>query len=179
MQWPKDNYIGRVLSADFGPAKSSGDPMITLETEVIAPSSIEIDGEPVSVAGQQVKTYHKTQVLVDGVVDMEATAKLRGGDRGLDKLCTAFGIKFEDVNWENPDLELFRGKLQHIAMWGKKEEERKSPTAEQLKRGEKGTVMINPITKQPKYQFFPQISEFYGLATEDDVTSLGGTKAGF
>jgi hypothetical protein len=48
------------------------------------------------------------------------------------------------------------------------QDRRKSPTAEQLAKGQKqGDVMINPITKKPLTQHYPKIGEIFGLAPTD------------
>ena len=163
--WNNDNYILRCLSADFGPSKSSGKPMITMEHEVIAPQEVEIGGKMVTVAGTKIKTYNVTQSINEaGEVDMEKTESIR---ERLEKLYAAYGLDFTTFNAENPDVTGFVGKCVHAYVVANPTEKRKSPTAEQLKKGEKqGDILKNPITGKPMVEYWPKIDEIFGLATD-------------
>ena len=160
MELPQDNYILRVLDEGFAPSKSSGNPMITLETEVHSPSEIEIAGQPVTVAGLKIKRYLPTQVIENGELNIDKTQKAA---KRLETEYKLFGLSFDGFNPENPTLG-FKGKLVHARLYSKKTEQRKAPTAEQRAAGKLGDVIVNPITNQPVVNYEPQIAEIYGIA---------------
>lgn len=163
--WNKDNYVMRCIGAEFGPSKSSGKPMITLEFEVAAPQEVDIAGEMYTVAGVKTKQYYVTQSIDEsGAIDMEKTANIQ---KRLEELYGHFGLPFDGFNPENPDVSGFVGKMVWADVYGDAVEQRKSPTAEELKKGQKqGAVQKNPITGKPLIQYWPKINEIFGLATD-------------
>lgn len=161
----KDNYILRCVEAEFGPSKSSNKPMITLGFEIAAPQEMQVGDESYIIAGLKTKKYYVTQSINEkGEVDIEKTESLR---KQLEELYNMFGISFEGFNPENVDVSEFKGKLVHALLSCNSTEERKSPTREQLLKGQRqGDIIKNPVTGKPMIKHFPQIDEFYGLATE-------------
>jgi hypothetical protein len=159
--FPQDNYIVRCIDESFGPSKSSSNPMITLGFEIVAPDEVEVGGEHINVAGVQTTGYYTTQVIDgDGQLDLEKTSNCR---QRLADLYKAFGLDFEDFNPENPVLG-FKGKVVHVLMYGKEQERRKSPTAEQLKNKQQGDIIKNPLTGKAVITYQPTIGQIYGLA---------------
>jgi len=159
--WSKDsNYVIRCLAANFAPSKA-GNPMLAFEYEVVAPTEMESGSDKVNIAGVKLRTWQVCQTLEDGVVNEEKSAKNK---EALAKLYTAFGITTE-LNVENPDSQAFVGKCVYALLYDEETEQRKSPTAEQLKAGQRqGDIMYNPVTKQPLKRHAPKIGEIYGLA---------------
>lgn len=165
VQFPQDNFVIRCTDENFGPSKSSQNPMITLEFELQSPDEIEVAGEKYTVAGEKINNvYLTTQVIEDGTLNVEKTQKCA---KRIEDMYRAFNLDFSTFNPENPVLG-FKGKLVHARLYGAKEEVRKSPTSEQLKAGIKqGDILLNPITKQPLLQYRIAIAEVYGLAAEE------------
>ncbi len=169
VEWQNDSsYIVRCIEESF--AKSSGgNPMITLKFEVAAPETMEVKGETYNIAGVPISYWAVTQVRDGEEVNTE---KSEGCLKRLTALYNAFGLDSSDINVENPALG-FKGKTVYALITNDQKEKRKSPTAEQLKKGMRfGDVMVNPITKQPLITNYPKISDIFGLA---EVTS--GTAA--
>jgi hypothetical protein len=169
-QFPQDNYLVRCTSAGFGPSKTSGKPMITLEFEILSPEVVEIGGEQFTVAGIQTRpSYHVTQSIDgEGNLDAEKTETIK---ENLDKLCEAFQLPLID-NPENPVVDTFVGKVVWALVNSEKFEKRKSPTADQLKRGEKqGDILKNPITGEPLVSYYPKIERFFGVPAADVVSA--------
>lgn len=161
MQWPRDNYILRVIGDGFAPSKSSNNPMITLEFEVVSPEELEIAGEHYVVAGTKLKNYYPTIVMEGDNQNEEKTANAQAR---VKKLYELFGLPNDSINFENPSLE-FRGKLVYALLYDDPSEQRKSPTKEQLAKGQRqGEVLRNPITKQPLISHYPKVGEIFGLA---------------
>jgi len=63
---PRDRYTTRVQKRDFGPSKSSGNPMVTYVWEIAAPNDFILDGKKVVIAGYTFTQYLVTRVLADG-----------------------------------------------------------------------------------------------------------------
>ena len=160
--WQKDsNYVLRCLEANFGPS-NAGNPMITFKYEVAAPELMEVAGESYNIAGTKLTTWQVCQTMSDGVVDVEKTAK---NSEALKKLYAAFGLPNDNINPENPDTSGFVGKCVYALLYNDQNDQRKTPTAAQLKAGQKqGDILINPVTKQPLKSNYPKIGEIFGLA---------------
>lgn len=177
MQFPTDsNYTNRILSAKFGPSNSSGNPMVTLECEVVQPEEVEIAGENVTIAGVNTKSYYTTQVTDNE----ERTVSSR---KRLVDLLNNLGIDTSNLNWDNlgPQLQPLVGKCILTMMSAQVQERRKTPTAAQIAEAKKngvtdfrniGEVMKNPVTGKPLINYWPQISEIFGLSPDQ----TGGNK---
>lgn len=169
MRLPPDNYVLRCVEESFGPSKSSGNPMITLEFEIQSPDEIEIAGEKVTIAGTKLTHYVTTQVLNDA--EKSEGCRVRAvGDKQKKGIYQLFGLDPEGFNPENPILG-FKGKLEHARLTSEENAARKDPTEEQLKKGERGDIIKNPVTKEPVLFYQLKVAEFYGLAAEQ----VGGT----
>lgn len=171
IQFPTDSdYINRIVGATFAPSKK-GNPMLTLNFEVVSPQEKEVAGEQVVLAGVKSTRYFVTQSLDEsGEVDVEKSQ--RAADT-LKELCAK--LKIDDVNFENIDTKPFLGKLVYTAMSSNVVERRKEPTAAQIaaakaagKRPE-GDIMKHPITGKNLINYWPQIDDIFGLAPSDGV----------
>lgn len=168
IMFPTDsNFINRVTNASFTQSKASGNPMIVLEMEVVSPTEVQVGNDTVNIAGVKTTNYYTTQSFVDGVLDVEKTAKNRSD---LEKLYATFGLDFTEFNPENPDLSGFKGKSVYTQMSPEIQEQRKNPSAEQIAdakaKGVKfvqGDIMLNPITGKPLVSYRPNVREIFGL----------------
>lgn len=181
MQFPTDScYINRVTSAKFGQSKSSGNPMITLEMEVISPEEVDIAGQKVNISGIKTTSYYTTKVIEDGEVDQERTENaikrvFHSDDPQVPSLFQRFGIDGNTVDKDNPDVKQLIGKCVYCQMSSNVEEQRKTPTPEQIETARKngvtnmrtvGDIMKNPVTGKPLIKYWPKIDEIFGLAPE-------------
>jgi len=175
VMFPTDNFVLRVVEAGFGPSKSSGNPMITLTPEIVSPASIEVAGIEYNIQGLKVSPYYATtQTLPSAsVTEEEAEEKSKYNDTRVfnstnpekPSLYQLFEIDATGVDKNNPDVSQFKGKLFHARLKSKVNEKTKSPTAEQLKKGQKvGDVIKNPKTGKPEVTFYPEIDKIYGIA---------------
>lgn len=168
MKLPMDNYIVRCTEENFGVSKGSGNPMVTLNFEIHAPEEVNIAGKRVSIAGVKLQPmWLVTQVIEGGEINAEKSAKCKARftseDADSKGMYQLFGLDPSKFNPENPVLE-FKGKLLHARIDCKSEPVLKEPTPEQAAKGEKGDVVLNPITKEPVVRNQPFIAEIYGLA---------------
>ena len=164
--FPQDNFILRCIEESFGPSKSSGNPMITLNYEIVAPETINVAGIEYSVQGLKITPGYYTTATLD---DAEKTALneqrvFKSSNPERPSLYELFEVDSSGVDKNNPKLE-FKGKLMHALLASEVKEKTKSPTAEQLKKGQKvGDVIKNPKTGKPEITFYPKIVKLYGIA---------------
>ena len=167
VMFPQDNAILRVIEANFGPSKSSGNPMITLSFEVVAPESINVAGVEYSVAGLKITPGYYTTATLDDAEKTKTNEQrvFKSSNPERPSLYEIFEIDSTGVDKNNPDVTVFKGKLVHALLKSEVKEKTKSPTAEQLKKGQKtGDVIKNPKTGKPEISFYPKIEKLYGLA---------------
>lgn len=158
------NYICRITEADFGPSKSSGNPMITINWEIVAPTEVEIGGEMVNVAGVKTQpTYHTSGNSADPEKDTKNKAAIK-------ELFGKFKLDNENINYDNIDAKPFLGLTAFCTVKAKMVEDRKTPTAKQIEDAKKkgtraeGDVMTNPVTGAKLVKYWPEIGQIFGLA---------------
>ena len=161
LRFPNDNYVLRVTNASFAPSKSSGNPMITLDVEVVSPEIVEIDGKQVTVSGVSLKHYLTTQVMDGENINAEKTAACAAR---IEELFGKLGLDFSAFNVENPDTTVFENLKFWALLKADKSEKRKQPTAEQKAKKELGDIIKDPITGEDLVQYYPKIDEIFGLA---------------
>lgn len=160
VQFPTDNFQVRCIDEAFGPS-NAGKPMITLKFEVVSPESATVAGKEYNIAGVETQPYYAVTKSLnpDGTEDLEKSAVLK--ERTLD-LYSKFGLPAPE-NLENPTLG-FKGKTVWVLMQSETRERRKAPTADQLAKGvRQGDVICNPITGQPLVNYYPKVSEIFGV----------------
>ena len=163
VQLPMDNYVLRCTEESFGPSKSTGNPMITLKFEIVAPEQITVAGEDYITAGAAVNPHYAVTKSMDqdGNVDIE---KSENNKKRVEALYTMFGLP-APADLDNPTLG-FVGKTVWALVKSDVVEKRRAPTAEQLKAGQRfGDVMKNPIDGKPLVSYYPKIEEIFGIAT--------------
>jgi hypothetical protein len=166
MQFPNnDNYVNRITCVEFKESKSSGNPMLAITCEIVSPTTVEIAGKEVNVAGLETTSYYTTTVLEGAEVDTEETASKR---ERLEELYAKLGLDFKNENWQNPNVKAFENKVILTAMGSEVKRMHKTPTAEQLKNGQKqGDVMKDPLTGKEMVFYEPKIIEIFGEAPQD------------
>lgn len=187
IQFPTDsNFVNRITSVDFGPSKSSGNPMFTIKCEVITPEVVDVGGEQVGIAGVETTNYFTTKTFVKGKdgslsVDEEKSAKnLKNCKELIGKLFPDKPEYLEQYNPENPDAEMLKamvGLCILTQMSPEKEEKTKNPTSEEIAKAKakgeypKGQVMKHPVTGKPLIAYRPQIKEIFALAPEGSAVN--------
>lgn len=180
IQFPSNsNFINRIKSVEFGPAKSSGNPMLTVKCEVISPEVVDVAGELVNIAGVETTNYYTTKVVGDDKRSGEVIERLVSTNPEQPGLLT---ILFPDnpefvseFNPENPDqtvLKAMVGKCIMTSMSPKVEPMTATPTSEQIEDAKAkrirpvGSPMKHPVTGKPLTSYRPQINEVFALAPE-------------
>src|ERR1017187_1915467 len=145
---PTDSdYINRIKEATYGLSKSSGNPMITLKLEVVSPEQKEIGGKLVNIAGITTTNYFTTTILgEDKQIDIEETKEARrkvfgtSGDPENPSLYERLGLDGSKENPENPNMKALLGICVFTQMFSESDEQRKTPTADELAKAKKNNV---------------------------------------
>ena len=173
VQFPTEsNYANRIVKASFGPSNNSGNPMITLECEVVAPEEVEVGGVMFNIAGVNTKNYYTTKTD-----DEEKTINAR---KRVTNLLTLLGIDTSNLDWDNlgPQIKPLEGRVILTMMSAQIQERRKTPTASQIEAAKKqgltdfrnlGDVMKHPITGKSLINYWPKIDEIFGLSPDQTV----------
>lgn len=180
IQFPTDsNFVNRITAVEFKKSKSSGNPMIQVDCEVISPETVEVAGEMVNIAGVSTINYYTTMTPDDAEKSAKNLERLCGTktDRpGLLRILFPDKPEYADqFNPENPDAEMLKamvGLCILTQMSPEKEEKTKNPTSEEIAKAKakgeypKGQVMKHPVTGKPLIAYRPQIKEIFALAPE-------------
>lgn len=176
IQFPSDScFQNRILGIKFAP-NNNGNPMLTVECEVVAPTVYEVGGEEIEITGVKTKSYLTSTILDNGVVDEDATKKAR--KKITEDFLKPLGIDGESVNWNNPDLESkLRGKVVLTQMACETQEQRKTPNKVEIEKAKKegrkpeGEIQKHPVTGRALVQYWPKITKFFALAKTGHVAA--------
>ena len=174
IMFPSDSdYIVRVCKAEFGESKSSGNPMITVEYEVVAPEVKEIAGDEVTLSGVKTIVYYTTTTFDGQEVDTLKTKNARARLTAFYKLVDPELV----IDFENPDTKVLLGKAFYAQMYPEIKEQRKEPTMAQIESAKtknirpEGDVMLHPLTRQPLISYWPKIKELFAACPEHNVSA--------
>lgn len=165
--FPKDNYILRCKAAKFGP-NSNGNPMVTLEWEIVNQEPKQIGDQLIDFDGVTIYQYSVLKVVA-GDDQEEATKKAFARYAELLERC---GMDIsEGIDDENPIMP--KGKVVHASVYGKENASFASPTPEQRAKGQKvGSILKDPITGKDTIVYQPTIEQIYG-PYDGEVKSAG------
>jgi len=153
--------------------------MITLEMEIVSPDEVEIAGQKVTIAGVPTKNYYTCKVLdKDGKVDEEATKEALArvfvsNNPDFPSLYERCGLDGSKEDPENPNVKQFIGLCVYTQMTCEVDEQRQTPTAEQIAKAKAnkvtdmrkiGDIMKHPVTGKPLVKYWPKCQEIFGVA---------------
>ena len=143
---PRDRYLVQCIKAVFG-VSSGGNPMITLEWQIVAPEAVEIDGVRTIVAGQKyLMQYFPTKVKGDnGEWDAKKTAGAQGR---LLELFAALGLPNDNIDDENPPVKELEGIFADAILDAEESVQRKQPTPEQKAARQLGDEILDANGKK-------------------------------
>lgn len=188
IMFPTDTvFLNRILDVKFSPS-SAGNPMVTLETEVVHPDEYDVAGEIINISGVKVSTWYATKVLDNVEVDSDKTEKAQKRFTQLMTDLFPQDTKRHTINWDNPDLSGIKGLVVMTHMADDEQEQRKTPTSKQIAEakangvsGDKlkyvGDVMRNPRTGKPMINHRPVLREIFGLAPKEKADAATAKKA--
>lgn len=157
VQLPKDAYVVRVIEETFGVSKSSGNPMITLEMEIVAPDEIKgVDGQMIACGGFKFKHY-----LPLAGDDSKKTAS---AVKRITDLWNLIGQLPDEFDTENPPL-LFKQAIENnspiqldVVLYGRKNVSLNS---------ENKPILIN---EKEVFSFQVQLDTIHGINTSELVS---------
>ncbi len=169
--FPSDNtFVNRIISIKAAPS-NDGNPMLTIETEVVSPTVYEIPGVgEVNIQGAKCTTYQTYRVFDDnGEVNTEKTDKC---ETRVETLLMNLEIPKEDINFSNlgPAVASLKGKLIMTRMNSRIDPQRRTPTTAQVEAAKKlgkraeGDIMKHPKTGKEMVKYWPNIVEIFCLA---------------
>ena len=174
---PTDSgYTAQITEASFGPSKSSGNPMITIKSELCAPESVMVGDKEVSIAGVPLRALYFTTKVLDGnavVEDKTANARERvfvSSDPDKPSLWEKLGLDGSKEDPENPNVKQLIGMKILVQCSSKEDAQRKTPNAEQIAKAKanksraEGDIMTHPVTGKKLVKFWPEIDEVFAVA---------------
>lgn len=184
IQFPSDSdFVVRITDANFGPSKSSGHPMLTLEWEIVSPSEKEIGGDMYEMAGISSNPmnhlYWKTKDLNDEAKSANALERLvsKGDPQGvLRTMLPEMSDLVDAFNPENPSQEILdalKGLCVFVQMAPDIVPQRKNPTSVQIAEAKKtgkraeGDIQKHPISGKPLVEYRPKVKEIFGVAPKE------------
>lgn len=103
-QVPKGRYICQVVDATFNPQNNSGNPMVTLDCEIVSPSPVALaDGSSAEIAGKKFQIH----LVLTGELQPDGKS-YKGPISNVLDLHDKLGIA-GDLDTENPPLDSYRG----------------------------------------------------------------------
>jgi hypothetical protein len=154
-------FIIRCISEEFGPSKSSDNPMITLEWEVVAPESIPVGDKLLTVAGIKLRQYLSTKIFDRETreIDQEKTDKAQTRWVEQNKL---LGLPISDLNPENP-VKRYENVVADAMLYCKEEALFDAPTPKDIAGGAK-------VGKKIGSKWVPNIGRILGASTTNTNT---------
>jgi hypothetical protein len=170
IMFPSDNtFVNRILAIKAA-LSNDGNPMITIETEVVSPTVYEVNSEEINIQGVKATTYQTYKVFnEDGSVNTESTEKCQ---KRVKELLKNLEIPEEDINWDNlgPVIAPLKGKLIMTQMNSRIDPQRRTPTTVQIEAAKKtgkrpeGDIMKHPKTGRDMIKYWPNVVEIFGLS---------------
>lgn len=154
--FPTDNYIIRCLSQESG-VSSNDNPMTVCEWEIVNATPRMIGEQLIDFDGVKFKSYHVTAVKDDA-------EKSQNAFNAFDEILRKAGHDTSE-GWddENPP-QVLKGKVFYAALAGKEQPMFKSPTPEQVAKGQKmGDPLKDPITGKDVTSWNINLSTLFGL----------------
>lgn len=154
--FPDDNYILRCIGEDHG-VSSTGNPMTTLEWEIVNCPAKQIGDSLVEFDGTKFKSYHVAKVIGDEEKSYKAFKRFQ------DQFLIPCQIDVTD-GWDDENPPSLLGKVVHALVKGDMQTSCSAPTPEERAQGKKvGKPIKDPITGKEVVIYSPKLSVIYGL----------------
>lgn len=168
MPFPKDNYAIRCIGETCAPSKA-GNPMVTLEWEIVNASPKEVKGKMVEFDGVQFTTYHTTRVIYAKDKTPEEIAK--SSQKAFDDYGAILRKAGYDITdgYDDQNPPAMKGKVMYVCVRAELKVEYKEPTLAQREAGQPGYVLKDGngndrITYWPKVAY---ADDWYGVYAEE------------
>jgi len=154
--FPRDNYILRCIGEDNG-VSSGGNPMTTLEWEIVNCEPKQIGDDLIDFDGVKFKSYHVTRVNGD---EKKSDGMFKAYQ---DKVLVPCGIDCSE-GWDDENPPSVKGKVVCALVNGDEKQSFASPSTEERAKGIKiGKPLKDPITGKEVVLYRPELVALYGL----------------
>ena len=156
---PRGRYVLRVSGTKFGPSSSSGNPMITLEFEILSTGDgkdvVEVGDRKINIAGHRIRQYYVTASVADPSTNGEKMGRVFD-------LFAACGLQKEEIDENNPPHQELLNATVDAILYSKKDTKFSDPTPEDLAAGRKQGAPIKDSSGQPLEFFRVEIDKLLG-----------------
>ena len=149
--FPKDKYIIRCIEEESVISKGDN-PMVQRTWEIVSPETIQVGDRTLSVGGLKITQFRPTKVK-NPLQDRETHGEwdTEKSDKSFNTFCDELknaGVELPDegIDDENPPC-LMQDVTVAAIVYGKKDVARKSPTPEQMKKGQLGDTIKDENNK--------------------------------
>jgi hypothetical protein len=167
--FPKDQYTLRCIEEDHTPSKQ-GNPMVKAEFEIVNCPPKQIGDKLVDLNGTKLTSWFVTKIVKsDKAKTPEDVQKF--SDKAFNDYDTILKKLGVDVSegWDDENPPPIKGKVFYAIVYGKPEKSYKSPTPEQIAKGQKvGDPIKDPVSGQEVIVYRPELdkNQIFGLCTE-------------
>jgi hypothetical protein len=140
--------------------------MITREFEILSPDTVPMGDRMVSVGGKTVMQWRVTKVHDETGKKWDETKSDKAFAQLRDELVLAGYTSEEGIDDENPPL-VFKDKVFDAILYGKEDVSRKSPTPEQIKKGQRFGDPIKDANGKEIRTYQIQIDQILGISTTE------------
>lgn len=167
-QLPRNSYAIRFLEETHSPSRSTGNPMVTLNAEIVHPETIvsPFTGETLEIAGAKLKPVYLSlqSKKEDGTIDTKATQEAINRYTDYMSKC-GLSVPEEGIDPENPVMG-FKGLVVDAILDSEEFVQRATPTPEQRAAGQPGDEIKGPDNQSLK-SYKPFISMILGPSKVD------------
>jgi hypothetical protein len=163
MAFPKDRYTIRCTEEKFG-MNSNNNPMITREWEVVAPETVQIGDQIVTVSGATIQQYLTSKVKGDG--GQWDSKRSDGAFARLRDDLKLLGFEGEEIDDENPPL-IAKGKVVEAILYGRVSKSFKEVTPEQRAKGQRNGDPIKDLDGKDVVVYQINIDSILGLSNAE------------
>lgn len=167
MKLPKERYAVRILEEEFKISNNSGNPMIVLVGEIVAPDSFKdpVTGATVNIHGTELDDFYLVLSDVKDAKKAQANFNRYADTRKR----VGNPVPEEGIDVDNPPTDVFKGLILDCICDSEEQMQRKDPTPEQKAKKEMGDPLLDAQGKKMMY-YRHKIKEILGLADP----SIGG-----
>lgn len=166
--FPKDSdYAIRCIGEELVVANKTNNTYLKLEWEIVNCPAKQVGENTYAFDGV---TCNEIQMLGirddDGNWDMDKTQNCINYLIEKMKKCGC-DVPEDGVDFENPQLPIFLGKVVWASLYGEKYEQRKEPTAEQKAQRKPGDIMKDPVTGKDLVAYNIKVGQVFGPYTQE------------
>ncbi len=164
LPFPTDRYVLRCIEEEFNTSRNSGNPMLTRTWEICHTEPVQIGERKVDIDGLKITQYVITKNKSEDGDGWDGEKSDKSFGRFRDELIL-LGFDAEgQIDDENPPC-FAKGKVVDAVVKGKKQTACKSPTPEQIRKGQKQGDPIKDDAGKDVVTYVLTLESILGLST--------------